>query len=151
MNSASHPFSFHRHQSSLRKRPACLFKLLYHPLLFTVSSFPKQTNQTQVSSCDSLYLSPFSLSICLSFLSGCFPHLPGGKGGGGQRESLSWTGSKRPYWMSFGWAQRWWALRWRLVRSLSRCVLTSASVTRCCRWLWWERERERERVWGERE
>lgn len=56
------------------------------------------------------------------------------------RYGLSWSGSTRPYWSSFGWAQLWLALHWRLVKSPNHFVLTSAFVTQCCRWLWQREE-----------
>lgn len=68
MNSASHPFSFHRHQSSLRKRPACLFKLLHHPLLFTVLFSQTDKSDPSVLVWLSTCLHFPCPSVCLSYL-----------------------------------------------------------------------------------
>lgn len=65
MNSASHPFSFHRHQSPLRKRPACLFKL-HHPLLFTVSNRQIRPKCPRVTLSTCLHFP--CPSACLSYL-----------------------------------------------------------------------------------
>lgn len=72
------------------------------------------------------------------FCSSIFPVLLGYLDGGPNfwKYGLSWSGSTRPYWSIFGWAQLWLALHWRLAKSPNHFVLTSAFVTQCWRWLW---------------
>lgn len=105
-----------------------IFHLYWCWYSFHVKSIPRcQTHQNQ----------HLCLKRMLLFIS-IFPVLLGYLDGGPNfwRYGLSWSGSTRPYWSSFGWAQVWLALHWRLAKSPNHFVLTSAFVTQCWRWLW---------------
>lgn len=105
-----------------------IFHLYWCWYSFHGKSIPRcQTHQNQ----------RLCLKRMLLFIS-IFPVLLGYLDGGPNfcRYGLSWSGSTAPYWSSFGWAQLWLALYWRLGKSPNHFVLTSAFVTQCWRWLW---------------
>lgn len=127
-----------------------LFKLLHYPSIhdppyaycieFSLTDSGQINHSAKcpcvewLSTCLSIF--PAHLPVCFSIW--LFLQMPGGEGGG-QWQGLSWSGSRRSYWLSSVLAQPWWALHWSRVRNRSRCVPTSASATRCCRWLQLER------------
>lgn len=105
-----------------------IFHLYWCWYSFHVKSVPRCQTHPNLHLCLKRMLLFISISpVLLGYLDG---------GPNFWRYGLSWSGSTRPYWSSFGWAQVWLALRWRLAKSPNHFVLTSAFVTQCWRWLW---------------